>query len=65
MRRRAVAIISETLSFGPMRNLAPLILLFSCTAALADANCSRSELQLAVNAYIEAQTAGDRDLLQA
>jgi hypothetical protein len=34
-------------------------------AALAEVNCSRSELTAAVNAYLAAQTAGDRQLLPA
>lgn len=46
-----------------MKPLAALALLLFSVTALADANCSRSELQLAVNAYIEAQTAGDLDLM--
>jgi len=48
-----------------MKNLVTGMLLLFSSAALADANCSRSELQIAVNAYIEAQTAGDPDLLPA
>jgi hypothetical protein len=46
------------------RFAACLALLFA-TSAFADVNCSRSELQIAVNAYIAAQTAGDRDMLPA
>lgn len=48
-----------------MKTLLIVPLLLLSTAALAEANCSRFELQVAVNAYIEAQTAGDIDLLTA
>lgn len=46
-----------------MRYLLGLGMLVLSTAALADVNCSRTELNIAVNAYLQAQTAGDRDLL--
>ena len=44
-----------------VRILASITALFVCCQALADVNCSRSQLGNAVNAYIEAQTAGDPD----
>ncbi len=47
-----------------MRTLAIVLLLWAGQAA-AQVNCSRTELQIAVNAYIEAQTAGDIELLRA
>jgi hypothetical protein len=46
-----------------MRILALFAFLLFSAAALAEVNCSRSELQAAVNAYLEAQTAGDPDLM--
>jgi hypothetical protein len=48
-----------------MRVFLFFVVLLISTGASAAANCSRSELQLAVNAYIEAQTAGDPSLLPA
>lgn len=44
-----------------MKILAFLSLLLLTAVAAADVNCSRSQLQAAVNAYIDAQTAGDPD----
>jgi hypothetical protein len=48
-----------------MRVVAGLLALLASASALAEANCSRTELQLAVSAYLEAQTAGDPNLLPA
>lgn len=48
-----------------MRGLAICLALLVSASALADVNCSRSQLQMAVNAYLEAQMAGDRSLLPA
>lgn len=46
-----------------MKSVLLAVLLLASAAAAADVNCSRSELQVAVNAYLEAQKAGDRSLL--
>lgn len=46
-----------------VKSLLLAALLLASTAATADVNCSRSELQVAVKAYLEAQKAGDRSLL--
>ena len=46
-----------------MRGILVTVLLLASGAAAAGVNCSRSELQVAVNAYLEAQKAGDRSLL--
>lgn len=48
-----------------MRLLAATLLSLVSTAALAQANCNRAELQSAVDAYLAAQTAGDRTQLPA
>jgi hypothetical protein len=48
-----------------MRVLTALAFFLVPLSVMADANCSRSELQIAVNAYIMAQTVGDIDLLPA
>jgi hypothetical protein len=44
-----------------VRILASITALLVCCQAMADVNCSRSQLGNAVNAYIEAQTDGDPD----
>jgi hypothetical protein len=46
-----------------MRILAALAIVLLSLSAMADVNCSRSELQLAVNAYLAAQTAGNPGLM--
>lgn len=48
-----------------MARFAACLALLIATSAAAEVNCSRTDLQIAVNAYIEAQTHGDRDLLPA
>ena len=44
-----------------MRSILFCVILLGLPTASAAVNCSRSELQLAVNAYLDAQTAGDVD----
>ena len=46
-----------------MKTIAALTTLLVSANALADVNCSRSQLQTAVNAYVAAQTAGDPSLM--
>jgi len=48
-----------------MRFFAVCLAVLVASTAHADVNCSRSQLQFAVNAYLAAQTAGDRAMLPA
>lgn len=48
-----------------MKRLIAIVALFASAGVTAQENCSRAELQAAVDAYLEAQTAGDRSLLPA
>lgn len=46
-----------------MRVLCTLVLATIASGALADVNCSRTQLQAAADAYLAAQTAGDPELM--
>lgn len=46
-----------------MRILSAIVLMLVSISALAEVNCSRAELNIAVNAYLEAQMAGDPGLM--
>jgi hypothetical protein len=48
-----------------MKLIAAVLALFIATNASAAPNCSRADLQAAVDAYLDAQSAGDRALLPA